>query len=450
MAVKSNEIKPRDAKLGLGLPGRDLLYPKYAIHNAAAYTVSDNAAGGGISNKTVNTNVIHHNGLAMYDTHNLYGSSKFPRAFSQPCRILTNAVMSSASASAMTARRPSERPFIITRSTFAGAGTKVGKWLGDNVSSWEGYRISIRTLLSFASIYQIPMVGSDVCGFDSNTTEELCARWAMLGAFSTFYRNHNALGNIGQEFYRWDTVAAAARKAISIRYTLLDYIYTSTYKSSIDGTPVITPLFYLYPKDTATYSIELQYFYGPGLLVSPVTEKGSTNVSAYLPKDIFYDFFTHQKMQGKGKNVVLDGLTITDLPIHYKGGVIIPKRVASSMTIDEVRKEDFELIVAIGADGKAEGELYLDDGISIIQASTTYLKFSYMNKKLSVKSIARGYDPGVKIQRVVLLGVGRRQPTGCKVNGKGAKSWKTVEGSEEVVIEVEKSLTEDFSIDILY
>jgi alpha-glucosidase len=57
----------------LGLPGRDLLYPKYAIHNAAGV---DNAAGGGISNHTVNTDLIHQNGLAMYDTHNLYGSSE--------------------------------------------------------------------------------------------------------------------------------------------------------------------------------------------------------------------------------------------------------------------------------------------------------------------------------------------------------------------------------------
>lgn len=61
----------------LGLPGRDLLYPKYAIHNAAAFTYADNAAGGGISNHTVNTDVIHQNGLAMYDTHNLYGTSQF-------------------------------------------------------------------------------------------------------------------------------------------------------------------------------------------------------------------------------------------------------------------------------------------------------------------------------------------------------------------------------------
>jgi alpha-glucosidase len=60
-----------------GLPGRDLLFPKYAIHNKAAYMDSWNAEQGGISNKTVNTNLIHQNGLAEYDVHNLYGSSKY-------------------------------------------------------------------------------------------------------------------------------------------------------------------------------------------------------------------------------------------------------------------------------------------------------------------------------------------------------------------------------------
>lgn len=78
-AVKSKSqivLKPQPPVQELGLPGRDLLYPKYAIHNAAAYTLSANAAGGGISNHTVNTDVIHQNGLAMYDTHNLFGTSK--------------------------------------------------------------------------------------------------------------------------------------------------------------------------------------------------------------------------------------------------------------------------------------------------------------------------------------------------------------------------------------
>lgn len=50
-----------------GLPDRDLLYPEYAIHNKAAFKDSWNAEQGGISNKTVLTNVISQNGIAQYD-----------------------------------------------------------------------------------------------------------------------------------------------------------------------------------------------------------------------------------------------------------------------------------------------------------------------------------------------------------------------------------------------
>lgn len=382
----------------LGLPNRDLLYPKYAIHNKAAYEDSWNSDKGGLSNKTVNTDVIHQNGMAMYSTHNIYG-----------------AMMSLASYEAMLARRPSLRPMIITRSTFSGIGSKVGHWLGDNVSSWDKYRASIRTMLAFTSIFQFPMTGSDVCGFAGNTTEQLCARWASLGAFSPFYRNHNEYGADSQEFYRWESVATSARKAIEIRYRLLDYFYTEMHKANTDGTPVLYPVFYLYPEDKASWNLENQYFYGPGLLVAPVTEENSTSVDVYLPKDTFYDWYTHERIEGSGEIHKFTDQDYTTIPLLIRGGVILPLRVTSANTTTELRKKDFELLIPLNGDGKAEGELYLDDGVSIEQDGYTQVTFKYENGEVSIDGIfEREID--VKIAKITVLGDGEEKCVGVDLS----------------------------------
>lgn len=262
-------------------------------------------------------------------------------------------------------------------------------------------------MLSFASLFQIPMVGSDACGFTGNTTEQLCARWAMLGAFNPLYRNHNEYGMIGQEFYRWESVAEAARKATAIRYQLLDYLYTAFHRQTETGEPFLLPLFFLYPGDKATFGLDLQFFYGRGLLVSPVTEEGSAEVDVYFPDDVFYDWYTGDTVRGKGEVVRLSGVGYTDIPLHVRGGSIIPVRAKSANTTTELRKQDFRLVVAPGLDGKAAGELYLDDGESLHQPATLDVAFVYEDGRLSFDGIFT-FGTDLLIESVTILGDAER------------------------------------------
>lgn len=274
--------------------------------------------------------------------------------------------------------------------------------MGDNLSEWGKYRVSIQQMLEFASMFQVPMVGSDACGFGGDTTEELCARWASLGAFNTFYRNHNNIDAISQEFYLWPTVAESARKAIDIRYRLMDYIYTSFYRQTQTGEPFLQPLFYLYPGDKNTFANDLQFFYGDALLVSPVTEEGSTSVDAYFPDDIFYDWYTGEAVRGHGETKTLTGIDMTHIPLHVRGGNIIPVRTSGANTTTELRKKGFELIIAPGLDGTAEGSLYVDDGESVEQPVTLEVHFQYSHGMLRVDGRFE-FHPGAMLEKATLL-----------------------------------------------
>jgi len=371
-------LRPRAVGDMLGLPNRKLIDPPYDIGNT----------NGGLSNKTTDTDIVLANGMVNYDTHNLYGGQ-----------------MSEASRIALLNRRPAVRPLVITRSTNFGSGAQVGKWTGDNLSTWQHYLWAIKEMLEFAALYQVPMVGSDVCGFGGDTNDLLCARWATAGAFQPFYRNHAQNDAIDQEFYRWPVVAEAARNAIEIRYKLLDYLYTAFYMQNQTGTPVVQPMFFHYPEDSNTYPLAYQFFYGPGVLVAPVTEENSTTTTFYLPDDVFYDYYTGEKIQGTGAEKTLTDVAYTTIPLYYKGGSIIAQRINSANTTTELRKQDFEIVIAPSASGTASGDLYLDDGDSLVQPGYSMIHFTYEASGRFTMTGDFGYDPGVHISKFTILGL---------------------------------------------
>ena len=277
----------------------------------------------------------------------------------------------------------------------------------------------------------------------------------ILNVDGPSFIQHNGDIYISQEFYMWPSVTQAAKNALDIRfvplspphlspphyfppprYRLLDYIYTAFHHAHMDGSPVVLPLWFKYPKDPNTYGIDHQFFFGDSILVSPVTQDEAMSVSIYLPKDTFYDFKTLAPVQGQGAYVLLDDVPFTEIPLHIRGGVVLPLRANSAMTTTEVRKQDFELVVAPGGDGKATGKLYVDDGESVSPSSKTevWMRFGDSPGRLDIGGMF-GYELGVEVKGVKFLGV-LSKPGKVLIDGEVVGGWKWDGGSKVLDVSV--------------
>lgn len=79
----------------------------------------------------------------------------------------------------------------------------------------------------------------------------MCAyfRWASAGAFYPFSRNHFSYNSRPHEYYRWPDVTAAAKKAFTLRYQLLTYIYGGLYLAHSQGGTLARALLFTDPSD---------------------------------------------------------------------------------------------------------------------------------------------------------------------------------------------------------
>lgn len=248
-------------------------------------------------------------------------------------------------------------------------------------------------------------------------------------------------------------VAQAAKAAISIRYKLIDYLYTAFHKAHLDGTPVVQPLFFVYPKDVQTFSIDHQFFFGDAILVSPVLDE-SNEVEIYLPDDIFYDFQTRRSIPGSGEKIWVRQVAMDEIPLLIRGGVVLPLRSDAAMTTKELREKNFELVVAPGMDGSAKGNLYIDDGISLVQDDTLEVEYMFDGSRLVV-SHSGTYDTGsVVYSKISILSVDE-PPSLVQLTGADGRvfearriSWDEI--NEVLTLEVGVRLDKSFSVSLYW
>ena len=130
---------------------------------------------------------------------------------------------------------PDKRSWLITRSTFPGAGRHGGHWTGDNLSTWQELKNSIPAVLE-NNMFGIPYSGADVCGFNENADEDLCTTWTLLGITYPLMRNHNARGATEQDPASWSQRHSdIIIPAIHLRYSLLPELHNQFWLSHNNG-----------------------------------------------------------------------------------------------------------------------------------------------------------------------------------------------------------------------
>ncbi|KAJ5745182.1 hypothetical protein N7520_010364 [Penicillium odoratum] len=386
-------------------PGvRDINYPPYVINH--------DQTGHDLAVHAVSPNATHSDGVQEYDVHNLWGYQILNATYYGLREV-----------------DPVKRPFIIGRSTFAGAGKWAGHWGGDNASKWAYMFFSIPQALSF-SLFGIPMFGVDTCGFNGNSDEELCNRWMQLSAFFPFYRNHNELSTISQEPYQWASVIDASKSAMKIRYAILPYFYTLFHLAHTTGSTVMRALAWEFPNDPSLANVNTQFLLGPSIMVIPVLEPQVDYVRGVFPGvkqgEIWYDWYNHTAVNAQpGVNTTISA-PLGHIPVYLRGGSIIPMQ-EPALTTRAARNSPWSLLASLDGSQNASGQLYLDDGESVTPNATLSVSFTATQSGISAKREGNWKDAN-PLANITVLGLKPHHSSASKgiksvtLNGKAAPS----------------------------
>ncbi|XP_058017993.1 neutral alpha-glucosidase C isoform X2 [Ahaetulla prasina] len=323
-----------------------------------------------------------------------------------------------------------ERPFVLTRSFFAGSQKYGAVWTGDNTADWSYLKISIPMLLTI-SIAGISFCGADVGGFIGNPEPELLVRWYQAGALQPFFRGHASIDTKRREPWLFgENNTKMIREAIKERYSLLPYLYTLFYQAHSMAEPVMRPLWVDFPKQLETFGLEDEYMLGSALLVHPITAPKISTVNVFLPgpQEIWYDFRKFRHLEGHG--ILKIPVTLNNIPVFQRGGTIIPLKISVGKSTEWMVDVPYELRAALDYKGCATGKLYLDDGHSfhyLHEKQFLLRKFSFHENILSSRCASKEgiFQTKCIVQQILILGI-KKEPSVVTTTMFDGKEDKTV------------------------
>ncbi|MGW2773032.1 glycoside hydrolase family 31 protein [Streptomyces olivaceoviridis] len=255
---------------------------------------------------------------------------------------------------------PEERPFLFSRSGWAGLQRYGGTWSGDVATGWPGLRASLSLVLGLG-LCGVPYSGPDVGGFDGSPSPELYLRWFQLGAYLPLFRTHASLRAGRREPWEFGAeVLEHARVALLERRRLLPYFLTLAHLARRTGAPYVRPLWWGAPEDRALRDCEDTFLLGDGLLVAPVLDPGVRRRAVRLPRGRWYDTLTEEVHEGPGR--VLVDAPLSRIPVFARAGAVLPVRGADDGLELEVwaparGRTGAGLVVADPGDGWEEPEI---------------------------------------------------------------------------------------------
>ncbi|MEU8675563.1 TIM-barrel domain-containing protein [Streptomyces sp. NPDC048560] len=220
--------------------------------------------------------------------------------------------------------RPAERPFLVSRSGWAGIQRYGGVLSGAGADGRPGLRASLALVLGLG-LSGVPYAGVERGG--AGESVELSVRRLQLGAFMPLFDISAYGGPGGRE--PWDSgprVLEYVKAAFDGRERLRPYFVTLAQVARLTGAPYVRPLWWGAQGDRSLRDCEDAFLLGDALLVAPVLECGTERRSVRLPRGRWYDTATGEAYEGPG--TVLVDAPLSRIPVLARAGAVIPVRGA--------------------------------------------------------------------------------------------------------------------------